>query len=305
MNGDKDSKHRTLASLPTQEEQHLGFQRFFVWSSALAFLIIISLSAFGTYLTFQNYIRRSAEDRSVRISRSLLEQDRATLIHQQPDGRARIALTTTDFDAFDERVRLMLEGFNVAKIKIYAADKTIIYSNDYAIIGLVDEDNRALEAALGGEVHSSIGHKGEFWDLQEELQLDIDVAETYIPIRDARGEVIGVYEIYLDVSHYRKDVRGLVLAVGGLLSAILGVVFLVIFTLLRKTSAIIHSKTQQIKVLSGLLPVCCVCKKIRNEQNEWEAMEEYISARSESNFSHSYCPSCLARHYPELKLDDD
>ena len=287
------------------ERTNLRFLRFFVMSAALSYLFILTLSTFGTYLTFQNYIRTDAEGYAVRITQTLLEQDRATLTHYDPDGHPRIDLATTDFDDFDARLRPLLEALNVAKIKIYDADKRIVYSNDYAIIDRIDTENRALAEALTGKVRSNIGHKGEFWDLQEELRLDIDVVETYIPIDDGTDHIIGSYEIYLDVSHYRQDVRKLVLAVAGLLSAILGSIFLVIFTLLRKTSAIIQSKSAQIKVLSGLLPVCCVCKKIRNENNQWEAMEEYISARSESNFSHSYCPVCLARNYPEFDLNGD
>jgi PAS domain S-box-containing protein len=54
-----------------------------------------------------------------------------------------------------------------------------------------------------------------------------------------------------------------------------------------------------IKNLSGLLPICSFCKKIRNDQGHWEVLEAYIRDHSEANFSHGLCPECLKIHYPE------
>jgi hypothetical protein len=60
----------------------------------------------------------------------------------------------------------------------------------------------------------------------------------------------------------------------------------------------------QTKTLRGLLPVCASCKKIRNEYGYWEAIEDYIEQRSEAAFTHSVCPECENRLYPELNLGD-
>ncbi len=48
----------------------------------------------------------------------------------------------------------------------------------------------------------------------------------------------------------------------------------------------------QVKQLQGLLPICSYCKKIRDDQNYWRQVEEYISAYSEARFSHGICPAC-------------
>jgi len=55
----------------------------------------------------------------------------------------------------------------------------------------------------------------------------------------------------------------------------------------------------RVKVLSGLLPTCAYCKKIRNDKGEWEQMEVYIKEHSEANFTHGICPECKARLYSE------
>ena len=55
-----------------------------------------------------------------------------------------------------------------------------------------------------------------------------------------------------------------------------------------------------VKQLEGLLPICMFCKRIRNDQNQWHYIEEYIEEHSEAVFTHSLCPECQGEHYPEL-----
>lgn len=55
----------------------------------------------------------------------------------------------------------------------------------------------------------------------------------------------------------------------------------------------------EIKILRGILPVCSFCKKIRDENNQWRTMENYISSHSEAQFTHSFCPECGRKYYPE------
>jgi PAS domain S-box-containing protein len=55
----------------------------------------------------------------------------------------------------------------------------------------------------------------------------------------------------------------------------------------------------EIKTLSGLLPICAHCKKIRNDEGYWEQIEGYIKERSLADFSHSICPECTKIHFPD------
>lgn len=49
---------------------------------------------------------------------------------------------------------------------------------------------------------------------------------------------------------------------------------------------------RNVRQLSGLLPICAVCKKIRDDGDAWQPIETYIDQRSEASFTHSYCPTC-------------
>ena len=54
---------------------------------------------------------------------------------------------------------------------------------------------------------------------------------------------------------------------------------------------------QEVEVLEGLLPICSYCKKIRDENDEWQRLECYITQRSTAEFTHGICPECRATHY--------
>ena len=55
-----------------------------------------------------------------------------------------------------------------------------------------------------------------------------------------------------------------------------------------------------IKQLQGLIPICSSCKKIRDDSGFWQQVEEYISAHSQAQFTHSLCPQCLQELYPDI-----
>lgn len=55
----------------------------------------------------------------------------------------------------------------------------------------------------------------------------------------------------------------------------------------------------EVKQLSGILPICASCKKIRDDQGYWEQIESYIRDHSEAQFSHGICPECVKKLYPE------
>lgn len=58
----------------------------------------------------------------------------------------------------------------------------------------------------------------------------------------------------------------------------------------------------EIKTLQAFLSICCVCKKIRNEDGKWQQMESYISNHSETKFSHGYCPECAQKAMQQAGL---
>jgi len=63
----------------------------------------------------------------------------------------------------------------------------------------------------------------------------------------------------------------------------------------------------QVKQLSGLLPICASCKKIKDDKGDWHQIESYIRDHSEAEFTHGICQECVNKLYPglDLKIYDD
>jgi len=73
---------------------------------------------------------------------------------------------------------------------------------------------------------------------------------------------------------------------------------------LAKTNEDLLSALADVNRLSGLLPICSSCKKIRDDKGYWNQLESYIQEHSEAEFSHGICPECSKKLYPDLDGDD-
>ncbi|MBN2807870.1 MAG: response regulator [Deltaproteobacteria bacterium] len=63
----------------------------------------------------------------------------------------------------------------------------------------------------------------------------------------------------------------------------------------------LNEALEKVQVLKGIIPICCNCKKIRDDQGYWDQVEAYISKHSEARFSHGICPDCVKKIYPEFE----
>jgi PAS domain S-box-containing protein len=107
----------------------------------------------------------------------------------------------------------------------------------------------------------------------------MDVAITVSPIRDAEGAVIGASAVDRDITQHKREEQERLKLIQDL------------------TDALSHVKT-----LSGLLPICASCKKIRDDGGYWQQVETYIKERSNADFTHGICPECVQRLYPDIGL---
>lgn len=74
---------------------------------------------------------------------------------------------------------------------------------------------------------------------------------------------------------------------------------------LLKEKKALEEAMQKVKRLSGLLPLCSHCKKIRNDQGYWQRIEAYIGEHSDASVSHGICPDCAAKYYQDFDIYDE
>lgn len=74
---------------------------------------------------------------------------------------------------------------------------------------------------------------------------------------------------------------------------------------LQRLNDELKTSFERIKKLEGIIPICSICKKIRDDEGYWKGLEIYIQEHSDAQFSHGLCPKCLAIHYPDIIIEDD
>ncbi len=74
---------------------------------------------------------------------------------------------------------------------------------------------------------------------------------------------------------------------------------------LHEKNVQLEATLDKVKLLSGLLPICCNCKKIRNDKGYWQDVVVYVQNNSDAIFSHGMCPDCNIKLYPELYEGED
>lgn len=68
---------------------------------------------------------------------------------------------------------------------------------------------------------------------------------------------------------------------------------------LRRLNLRLQRALDEVKTLTGLIPMCCFCKRIRTDEGFWQEVASFISTRTEAMVTHGLCPGCLEEHYPE------
>ena len=74
--------------------------------------------------------------------------------------------------------------------------------------------------------------------------------------------------------------------------------------LLAKEREMLQDRLNQAKTLSGLIPICASCKKIRDDQGYWQQVEEYIEKHTNAEFTHGLCEECVDRLLKEAGIND-
>ncbi|MBU0730890.1 MAG: hypothetical protein KKE17_02830 [Proteobacteria bacterium] len=75
---------------------------------------------------------------------------------------------------------------------------------------------------------------------------------------------------------------------------------LILIHSLRSKQLELKEALNEVKTLSGIIPICMSCKKIRDDKDYWNQLEVYISEHTDARFSHGICPDCLKRDHPRL-----
>jgi CheY-like chemotaxis protein len=126
-----------------------------------------------------------------------------------------------------------------------------------------------------------------------------------VPLR-VREEVIGVLEVVNKTTgEFSQDDQSLVETIAASAAIAIENTWLVNAlhqhaVELEQSNIQLQEALDKVKTLSGLLPICSSCKKIRDDQGYWHQIEYYIREHSEADFSHGLCAECAQKLYPDI-----
>ena len=108
-------------------------------------------------------------------------------------------------------------------------------------------------------------------------RMPVNVSLTVSPIKDSAGRITGASAIARDITAGKRAEGERERLIEELKDAL-----------------------SKVKTLSGLIPICASCKKIRDDSGYWNQIESYIKEHSQAEFSHGICPECVQKLYPEV-----
>jgi len=201
------------------------------------------------------------------------------------------AFAIIDFQTYKQQRILINNTFhNMLPLCITNTDFDIILANDayWNIFGRPVDMDMALKCHDHRPGENCKGEKcplGKIMTGSEEYHCEsVKTVEgrtrhfliTARPVRDHKNRIAGIIESFQDITD-RRELE------------------------IEKEKLIeeLQESMKNVKVLSGLLPICASCKKVRDDNGYWEQIEIYIRNHSEADFTHGICPDCINRLYPE------
>lgn len=180
------------------------------------------------------------------------------------------------FDSIPDWIMILDQGCMIAKVNRALADsfgrhpRDIVGTNCRGLIGGIDWPCRECPQ------HEVIRHGAPRVTEVFNRRLSLYQVITTAPLRDGRGMIVGASHVIKDVSEKKRaDFE-------------------------RETLiARLREALSRVKTLSGLLPICASCKRIRDDRGDWNPIEVYIHDRSNAQFSHGICPECAKKLYPD------
>ena len=191
----------------------------------------------------------------------------------------------------EEQIRLLTDQVNAI---LWTVDKNLRFTSsrgaNLAKIGLQADEviGKSIQEFMGADYAQSQAVKAVRQSLSghsatyEDNFGGIDWLSHVEPLRDYNGKITGSVAVSLDISDRKQAEKER-----------------------EKLLMELQKAIKEIRTLRGILPLCCFCKKIRNDKGYWEKVDVYIRKHSQADISHGVCPECAAEYYPGFYKKND
>jgi len=243
----------------------------------------------------------SAEKRYIRRDGSVADVNLTTTLLRDSDNEPKYFISVIEDITERKRAEEILKESEEKFRNVAEQSPNMIFINKRGRVVFV---NKKCEEIMGYTKDEFLSPEFDFLsiiapDYLQKIKTDFE--------RHLKGEEVGSYEYALITKNGRRInsiINTKLIKYGGE-SSILGIVTDI--TERKKAEELrenlisdLQKAANEIKTLSGLIPICAACKKIRDDKGYWEQIETYIMERSDAEFSHGLCPECSKKLYPDL-----
>ncbi|NLI10293.1 MAG: hypothetical protein GX447_06035 [Elusimicrobia bacterium] len=210
--------------------------------------------------------------------------------------------------AIKTNISLMNEIFSISENAYLLSPEGIIFSSSDS------QSEGSPMWPIRGELISKISESNQFGDLKNEPYLKKEIKDDEIIQVSGKNVLVsraylsdfGWSVVILHNLHRVDSVRfyGILFIIVFSLTVLLFFIFLVSEQTAKENAQAMLELSQKVETLEGIIPICANCKKIRDDKGYWNKVESYISKHSKASFSHSLCPDCEKKLYPQFQEEN-
>lgn len=227
-----------------------GLFRYFSLRCAIAVTLLSAALIYGYHVDAKNSLIQTSEVFSATLARSFanaLTDDFSGYLASTPDADGDALRANPVIGDLHRTIAEMAEGIPVLKVKYFNTEGTTLYSSDLAEIGLSKRGSSSFETVMAtGESVSGFSFSGQLnaFDVQV---TDVDVVESYVPHMSADGDIIGVFELYKDVSASVDTIARNTLLAGFAVIVAFAILFVTLLLTVRHADGILRRQYKDLE----------------------------------------------------------
>ncbi len=232
-----------------EKRKRFALTRYFSLTSLVCTALIAVMLGWSYQYLALGDLENLAEGRNIALTRAFANAlwPRFSGLVDDNAGATADTLRSRAKDArLYEVVASHMKGTDVVKVKVYALNGITVFSSDPVQTGEDKSENPGFLAARDGKVLSALTHRDRM-DTFEGAVTDLDIISSYLPVRDEEQKVVGVIEIYSDVTGFVFRLKNTRLVVIGIVFSLLALLYGLLYLLVARAQGIIDRQASQLE----------------------------------------------------------
>jgi len=237
------------ASTRIQQRKRFALTRYYSLTSLLCTALIAILLGWSYQFYALRDLKNLAEGRNIALTNAFsnaLWPKFSNLVDENLGVTADALRSKAKEARLYDLVANHMKGTDVVKVKVYALNGITVFSSDPVQTGEIKSNNPGFLAARGGTAASVLTHR-DTMDSFEGSVTDLDIISSYLPVYDEQRKVVGVIEIYSDVTVFVSRLEKTRLSVIGIVFGLLALLYGLLFLLVAHAQKIIDQQAGQLE----------------------------------------------------------